>query len=128
MLRRSTGSLRPGTARPDHASAASTGSRAVLLRGVVAYGLAIGVVAEFGEPAAHPAVDGARAEGHCVRYGEVLGEEQERILLRSSHAAVRADELLERRNLLEVAPVGRVDHDVRHVWEAVRPLGLGGRV
>jgi len=48
--------------------------------------------------------------------------------MRAAHAAVGADELLERRHLLVVGPVGAVDHHVRAVREAVGPPQVIGRV
>ncbi len=59
---------------------------------------------------------------------QVRRSEHERVRLAAAHAAVGADELLEGRNLVQVLPVGRVDHDVRAVREAVRARDVRRRV
>ena len=54
--------------------------------------------------------------------------QHERVRLPAAHPAVRADQLLERRDLVEVVPVGAVDDDVRAVREAVGAADVVGRV
>jgi len=60
--------------------------------------------------------------------GELDGVEDEGEGLGSAHAAVRTDELLERRDLVEVGPIGAVDDDVRAVGEPVGAQDVAGSV
>ena len=87
------------SASPGRSGTRSSSSRAAtlpILRRLSDSALlgAIGVVPEVGEPAAEPCVNRAGTNHDLVRDRERGRREQEGVLLRPAHAAVRADELL----------------------------------
>src|SRR5947209_10115209 len=62
-------------------------------------------------PPAQQLIDGLGADERLVGYREPRGMQQERARLRSSHAAVERDQLLERASLLGDSVVKAVDED-----------------
>src|SRR5205823_8009619 len=77
------------------------------------------LLTELGKPAAQVPVHGLGADDVLVGQPEFHRMQQERKRLRPAEAAVRADELLEGRHLVRVAPVAAVEHDVGAVRKAV---------
>ena len=69
-------------------------------------------MAGFDKPTFQYLVHCRRREDGFDRRGEVCGVQQERVCLRPSDAAVRADLTLERSDLFELGVVAAVDHQV----------------
>jgi len=76
-------------------------------------------MAQLREPGPEDPVDLFGAHDLIAGPGKLARVQHERVALRPTHPSMGADELLERRHLAELRPVGAVDHHVRAMRKSV---------